>query len=69
MVKSDQLAADYNVFLVIVLDVSITYLADLSLDVQLQQGPRAKSLQLPPQWPGRPCFGTPPVKEKEMYPL
>lgn len=49
MVKSDQLAADYNVFSCNCSGCVGTYLADLSLDVQLQQGPHAKSLQLPPQ--------------------
>lgn len=32
----------------------------LSLNVRLLPGPRAKSVQLPPQSPGRLCFGTPP---------
>lgn len=39
----------------------------LSLNVQLQPGPRAKSLQLPPKSPGPLCSGTPPGKGKGIF--
>lgn len=39
----------------------------LSLNVQLLPGHRAKSVQLPPQSPGRLCFGIPPGKGRFLF--
>ena len=56
----------YNILLFFCSEVAFN-VPYLSLNVQLQPGPRAKSLQLPPKSPGPLCSGTPPGKWKGIF--